>query len=230
MSKKIFGVTVGTPISPQVVIDKTNQDQKIGAAVKSALADAKASGEFKGDKGDPGEQGSQGVQGEKGDTGETGADGYTPVKGTDYFTPEDVEAIAAQAAAKVTPVTYTLTKDENGDIVLTGSDGSANTVTDETASGEDYSGMQMLINEEVSATSFSTTNTRWRFAIIEIIPNETGVDNKYAVLTPYHLTGQIPSANSNISIYMSRSSGKTTWTLQNGAGNSYLISRVRAYR
>ncbi len=42
----------------------------------------------KGDKGDTGEQGPQGIQGEKGDTGEqgpAGADGYTPVKGVDYF-------------------------------------------------------------------------------------------------------------------------------------------------
>lgn len=62
---------------------------------------------LKGDKGDKGEQGPQGIQGiqgiqgEKGDTGaqgprgETGpqgppgADGYTPVKGTDYFTKSD---------------------------------------------------------------------------------------------------------------------------------------------
>lgn len=61
----------------------------------------------KGDKGDTGEvgpqgiqgevgpqgpqgiQGPQGEQGEQGETGQAGADGYTPLKGTDYFTEED---------------------------------------------------------------------------------------------------------------------------------------------
>lgn len=49
-------------------------------------------------KGDTGAQGPQGIQGEpgpkgetgaKGETGPAGADGYTPVKGVDYFTDED---------------------------------------------------------------------------------------------------------------------------------------------
>ncbi len=43
----------------------------------------------KGDKGDQGIQGIQGEKGDKGDTGAAGADGYTPVKGVDYFTAED---------------------------------------------------------------------------------------------------------------------------------------------
>ena len=61
--------------------------------------------ELKGDKGDKGEQGLQGEKGEqglqgdkgdkgdKGDTGQNGADGYTPVKGTDYWTAEDITEI-----------------------------------------------------------------------------------------------------------------------------------------
>lgn len=47
---------------------------------------------LKGEKGDKGEQGIQGLKGEtgeKGDTGEKGNDGYTPQKGTDYYTEED---------------------------------------------------------------------------------------------------------------------------------------------
>lgn len=44
----------------------------------------------KGDKGDTGEQGPQGIQGPQ---GPAGADGYTPVKGTDYFTEADIAAI-----------------------------------------------------------------------------------------------------------------------------------------
>ena len=42
----------------------------------------------KGDKGDPGEQGPQGPKGDKGDSGPqgpAGKDGYTPIKGVDYF-------------------------------------------------------------------------------------------------------------------------------------------------
>lgn len=54
-----------------------------------------------GAKGDTGLQGPIGSQGPKGDTGPAGADGKTPVKGTDYFTPTDVNEIAAEAAKKV---------------------------------------------------------------------------------------------------------------------------------
>lgn len=61
----------------------------------------------KGDKGDTGAQGPAGPAGADGDTGpqgpkgDPGADGKTPVKGTDYFTPTDVNEIAAEAAKKV---------------------------------------------------------------------------------------------------------------------------------
>ena len=51
---------------------------------------------IKGDKGDTGEQGPKGDKGDKGDTGEQGPQGepgYTPVKGTDYYTESDKEAI-----------------------------------------------------------------------------------------------------------------------------------------
>lgn len=51
-----------------------------------------------GAKGDTGPEGPRGPQGE---TGPAGADGKTPVKGTDYFTPTDVNEIAAEAAKKV---------------------------------------------------------------------------------------------------------------------------------
>lgn len=44
--------------------------EQLPQAINDALSQAKASGDFKGEKGDPGEK---------------GADGYTPVKGVDYF-------------------------------------------------------------------------------------------------------------------------------------------------
>ena len=50
----------------------------------------------KGDTGDRGPQGVQGPKGDKGDQGDrgsAGADGYTPKKGVDYFTPEDISEL-----------------------------------------------------------------------------------------------------------------------------------------
>jgi hypothetical protein len=43
-----------------------------------------------------GPQGAQGIQGPQGEIGPQGEDGYTPVKGTDYFTDADkVELVQA---------------------------------------------------------------------------------------------------------------------------------------
>jgi hypothetical protein len=81
---------------------------ELSSAVNTALAQAKASGEFdgeKGDKGDTGDTGATGPQGpqgnpgatgdkgDKGDKGDTGAAGYSPVRGTDYWTPSDIAEI-----------------------------------------------------------------------------------------------------------------------------------------
>ena len=56
-------------------------------AVDTAFREAKESGEF------------------------NGADGYTPVKGTDYFTEEEVRAVAKDAAGMIS-----FTLDENGNL------------------------------------------------------------------------------------------------------------------
>lgn len=122
---------------------------ELQTAINTALAQAKASGEFDGADGSPGADGKDGVDGQpgadgspgkdgadgkdgvscthswdgtvltvtsasgtssadlKGDAGEpgapgaAGADGYTPVKGTDYFTEADKQEIAEAAAEKV---------------------------------------------------------------------------------------------------------------------------------
>lgn len=42
-----------------------------------------------GAQGPKGDTGAQGIQGDKGDKGENGKDGYTPQRGTDYWTPDD---------------------------------------------------------------------------------------------------------------------------------------------
>lgn len=64
-------------------------------AIEDALAQAKESGEF------DGEPGPQGEPGEAGPAGADGKDGKTPVKGADYFLPEEIEEIARQAAEMV---------------------------------------------------------------------------------------------------------------------------------
>ena len=51
----------------------------------------------KGAKGDPGDKGDQGDQGDKGDQGDPG---YTPQRGVDYWTAEDVEAVVEDAKAQ----------------------------------------------------------------------------------------------------------------------------------
>lgn len=53
------------------------------------------SGQLKGEKGDTGEQGPIG------ETGSAGADGYTPVRGVDYWTAEDVQQIVTEAVEQV---------------------------------------------------------------------------------------------------------------------------------
>ena len=52
-----------------------------------------------GPKGDKGDTGEQGPKGEKGETGATGANGYTPVRGTDYWTAADQEQIVSDVLA-----------------------------------------------------------------------------------------------------------------------------------
>jgi hypothetical protein len=49
----------------------------------------------KGDKGDIGPQGPKGDKGDTGGAGANGADGYTPVRGTDYWTAADKAEIKA---------------------------------------------------------------------------------------------------------------------------------------
>ena len=61
----------------------------------------------KGDKGDKGEQGIQGIQGEKGDTGSAG---YTPQKGVDYFTNQEIEEIEENARLMQTSTITTTTE------------------------------------------------------------------------------------------------------------------------
>ena len=66
----------------------------------------------KGDKGDTGERGPEGIQGPIGETGPegpqgpVGADGYTPIKGTDYFTEADKAELVADIEVVMTNKGY----------------------------------------------------------------------------------------------------------------------------
>ena len=76
---------VNTAISnlSQLVDDKVGTDE-LNTAVENALTEAKNSGEF---------NGPQGIQ------GPAGANGYTPVRGTDYWTAADQEQIVSDVLA-----------------------------------------------------------------------------------------------------------------------------------
>ena len=108
-------------------IEQLTQDKldasKLPEAVNDALAQAKASGEFKGEKGEPGEpgqpgekgdpgeqgptgpagaDGAKGDKGDKGDPGQPGADGKDGRNGSDYvLTDADKQEIAEQVAGLV---------------------------------------------------------------------------------------------------------------------------------
>lgn len=85
----------------ELLAEKLSTSQ-LDSAIDDALAQAKESGEFKGDKGDKGDQGEQGIQGvagKDGVNGKDGADGKTPVKGVDYFTDADKKELIADIDA-----------------------------------------------------------------------------------------------------------------------------------
>ena len=82
-----------------------------GTTLTITSASGTSSANLKGEKGDKGEQGIQGIQGEKGATGSKGADGYTPVKGTDYWTDEDKTEIKEYVKDEIPTKTSQLTND-----------------------------------------------------------------------------------------------------------------------
>ena len=58
--------------------------------------------DFSGSQGIQGPQGEQGIQGIQGPQGETGQDGYTPIKGTDYWTETDINEIKSYCDSLIT--------------------------------------------------------------------------------------------------------------------------------
>lgn len=54
---------------------------------------------IKGEKGDKGDTGAQGIQGVQGEQGVKGEDGYTPVKGVDYYTAAEKQELINEVIA-----------------------------------------------------------------------------------------------------------------------------------
>ena len=100
---------------------------KINELVTAELTEAKESGEFNGADGYTPVKGVDyfdGEKGDKGDKGDTGADGYTPVKGTDYWTETDKSEIVTETLAAIpsNQIRAIYTVKE-GDAIPTGKDG-----------------------------------------------------------------------------------------------------------
>jgi hypothetical protein len=93
---------------------------KLPEAVNDALAQAKDSGEFNGEKGDTGAtgpEGPQGPQGEKGDTGATGPEGPQGPQGPAYtLNDDDKNAIAAAVKASLPTETWTFTLEDGSTV------------------------------------------------------------------------------------------------------------------
>lgn len=155
---------------------------------------------LKGDKGDPGAQGIQGIQGpqgepgakgEKGDTGPqgpAGADGYTPIKGTDYWTESDKAEIVQEAASsipiattevagKVKPDGITVTITEDGTISAVGGSGG---------------GTAADISFDNAGTGLAATNVQ--AALVEINEDLVGSEEVQDMISE-NLTGYVPKAS-----------------------------------
>ena len=121
MSRKIYGRPVATPINPKKFGSGGGMSEaELQAAIDTALAQAKASGEFdgaKGDKGDKGDTGAQGIQGEKGDTGAKGDKGDTGATGS-----------AGKDGTSVTVKSVSESTADGGSNVVTFSDGKTVTI------------------------------------------------------------------------------------------------------
>lgn len=87
--------TVDAGMNAEVENAGNQKDMVLNFKIPRGVQGLKGDKGEKGDKGDTGEQGVQGIQGIQGIQGVPGNDGYTPVKGVDYFTDEDVEEIVA---------------------------------------------------------------------------------------------------------------------------------------
>ena len=102
------GAAPGMP-TPDIYAQFVAQLEENNEAIQELL-DKADSGELQGPKGDAGDTGPKGEKGDKGDTGpegpqgekgDQGEAGYTPVRGVDYWTESDIEAMEEDVIAVV---------------------------------------------------------------------------------------------------------------------------------
>lgn len=127
----------------------------------------------------------RGATGAAGAAGAAGADGYTPVKGTDYFTAADQEAIVQQVIAALgTPVFGTVDADNN--IILSGDlgdgtytvkyeDAEGNVTEIGTISATETSGeIPLTIQTGKIDTSTGSISSSENYTYSQLIPIESG--------------------------------------------------------
>ena len=113
----VINVALGNPIyrGPQGPIGPQGPKGDTGPAGADGLPGEQGPKGDQGERGEKGETGATGPKGDKGDQGETGprgpegpagADGYTPIKGTDYFTEADKTELVADVETIMTNKGY----------------------------------------------------------------------------------------------------------------------------
>ncbi len=110
-------------IRPDQLPEDIFGDEVLTQAVNTALAEAKESGEFKGDPftyEDFTEEQLAALKGKDGVDGKDGKDGYTPIKGTDYFTEADKAEMVALVIENLGGNPVFGYVDENNNIVVQG--------------------------------------------------------------------------------------------------------------
>ncbi len=157
------------------------------SATNAALAQAKASGEFKGDKGDTGVQGIQGIQGIKGDTGEKGADGIsvtvasvtesTTDGGNNVVTFSDGKTVTIKNGTKGS----TGAKGDKGDTGAKGADGAnfAWNLASGTANGEGWSKTSFDAAERTFSRSTTATSEGYIQRTVSLTAGKTYTFSAY---------------------------------------------------
>lgn len=114
------------PENMTVVIDPNGEEDAISSITHewngTVLTITSASGTSSADlQGPPGPAGANGAKGDKGDKGDTGTDGYTPVRGKDYWTEADKAEIVAAVIESLGGNPVFGYVDENNNIIVQGS-------------------------------------------------------------------------------------------------------------
>ena len=235
--------------------DMTNYIEEHKDELKGEKGDTGERGEqgpqgIQGEKGDTGSQGpsgkdgAKGEKGEKGDTGATGskgADGYTPIKGTDYFTESDINEIATKSAELVkTPTKTSELENDSGfltEVELTQEQ--LNEIADKVAEAqkiEVVDSVEEMIDENKSYV-LSSTGTIWVYKESTRIEEVTKRDDIVGTADNPYTVGRFSSdgtVNPDVSTHVvtpyidfSKYNGKTIELHLDG--NRYVSESVETY-